>query len=179
MRVRSCYMVLARQGRAYAAWNSGYPVFLCDLNVPEHRAAAESLYDAASAELVVISPAPRADVQKKLPKFLLVVEDEQGLFEWLTQNSGTVLLLERRLGGWTVTFPTGRVDPRELKKKSHPKIAAALARCAPKSRIEERALVEKEKKRIKERREYNQSLHDPKRDPDAGQKGECAQCEEE
>ena len=154
-RVRTCYMLLARQGRAYAAWNSGYPVFLCDLNVPEHLAAAISLYDAAHGEIVVISRAPGVEIRPKLPSYMLVIDDEQGLFEWITQNSGTVLLLERRLGGWTVTFPGGRVNPKEVKKKSHPAIALALARCAPKTKGEEDALLESEARRIRQRKEFN------------------------
>ena len=40
------------------------------------------------------------------------------------------MLLERRIGGWTVTFPAGGAAERELKNKKYPGFARALARCA-------------------------------------------------
>lgn len=124
---------LSRNGTAYAAWSAGWPVFVCDLNRTYERYAAQELMRAANGQIAVVSPALTAQTQALIARYaaeMAVVIDEEGLLGTLLGNYGTVMLLERRIGGWTVTFPAGGASERELKNKKYPGFARALARCA-------------------------------------------------
>lgn len=131
--VHRAMAALSRNGTAYAAWSAGWPVFVCDLNRTLERYAAQELMRAAQGRLVVVSRPVSAETQSLIARYapdMVVVSDEEGLFAALIGNYGTVMLLERRIGGWTVTFPAGGAAERELKNKKYPGFARALARCA-------------------------------------------------
>ena len=129
--VHRAFAVLAQQGAAYMAWSSHFPILICDLNRPAHREAAAVLTEAAHGEAAVVTRPMTRESARALPKGLLVLEDRQGVFEKIAGGFASVMLLERRIGGWTVTFPAGRVPARELKKSVYGKLPLALARCAP------------------------------------------------
>lgn len=131
--VHRAMAALAKNGTAYAAWGAGWPVFVCDLNNAFHRFAAQEILRAACGRLAVVSPEPgpqtRAVLARYAPEMAVIVDDD-ALLAALLGNYGTAVLLERRIGGWTVTFPAGGALERELKNKKYPAFARALARCA-------------------------------------------------
>ncbi len=124
---------LSRQGAAYAAWNAGWPIFVCDLNRTFERYAAQEIATAARGELAVVTK-PLTNVTRTLlarhAPNLVVIEDAEGFLPTVLGNFSTVMLLERRIGGWTLTFPAGGVLERDLKNKRYPAFVRALARCA-------------------------------------------------
>ena len=110
-----------------------WPVFVCDLNNTYHRYAAQEIDKAAKGDLVVVTQAMTAHTQSVVARYasdLTVVTDEESFFATFLGDYGPAMLLERRIGGWTVTFPAGGAAERELKNKKYPGFARALARCA-------------------------------------------------
>lgn len=133
--VRRAWGLLSQQGAAYMAWQSNFPILVCDLNIPAHREAALVLFEACHGEAVVVTPAFDARLRAAFPSALLVVEDNTQAFAAIAGNYGVVMLLEKRIGGWTVTFPAGAVAPRELTKTSYGKLPVALALCHPQNAV--------------------------------------------
>lgn len=124
---------LSRNGTAYAAWSAGWPVFVCDLNRTFERYAAQELLAASQGRLAVVTPPLTPETQVLVARYapeMAVVIDEAGLLSVLLGNYSTVMLLERRIGGWTVTFPAGGASEKDLKNRKYPAFARALARCA-------------------------------------------------
>lgn len=126
----SAFTQLVKNGPAYMAWSANFPVFLCDITQTSHRHCAHLLCEMCHGECVIVTRSLDAQTQKKLAKKLLVVFDREGVFETLAGKFAPAMLLERRLGGWTVTFPCGEVKRRELESKKYPALARALAFCA-------------------------------------------------
>lgn len=126
----SAFTQLVKNGPAYMAWSANFPVFLCDLTKPSHRHCAHLLCEQCHGECVIVTRACDAQTQKQLAKRLLVVVDREGVFEALAGKFAPAMLLERRLGGWTVTFPCGEVKRQDLESKKYPALARALAFCA-------------------------------------------------
>ena len=125
--------LLSRNGTAYAAWSAGWPVFVCDLNNTYERYAAQELLRTCDGAVAVVSRPLSAQTRTILARYapdMAVVTDEAGLLSVLLGNYGTVMLLERRIGGWTVTFPAGGASEKDLKNRKYPGFARALARCA-------------------------------------------------
>lgn len=61
-------------------------------------------------------------------KNLPVLIDREGLLhELLAPGNPPIFLLERRLAGWTLTYPLGGADPREAHNRKLPAWARALA----------------------------------------------------
>ncbi len=130
--VRRAWTHLAHHGAASLAWQSGFPIFICDLNKAAHLEAAAVIHNMAHGEAVIVTPRVSQEIRRQhVPRTLLVVEDPVGAFAAIAGNYGSVMLLERRIGGWTVTFPAGRAPARELSKSTYGKLPLALARCAP------------------------------------------------
>lgn len=127
----SAYQMMTRQnGQAYLGWTRRLPIFLCDLGNPRHRLAAINLSEVALGELIVVTPRMTDDVRRIMvrhEKRCLTVEDPAGLFAAVIGNYGSPLLLERRLGGWTITFPLGRVEKAVLTDRKLPLWARSLA----------------------------------------------------
>ena len=124
---------MSRNGTAYAAWSDGWPVFVCDLNRTFERYAAQELLAASQGRLAVVTPPLTPETQVLVARYapeMAVVIDEAGLLSVLLGNYSTVMLLERRIGGWTVTFPAGGASEKDLKNRKYPAFARALARCA-------------------------------------------------
>lgn len=123
------WRLLARHGAAYNAWSMGWPVLLCDLNDARHRRVAHLAHELAAGDLAIVSAPIAGDVHAQLTRTLAVVEDELGAMSALIGRFAPVVLLERRLGGWTVTFPTAAVHARVLEDKRLPALARAMAAC--------------------------------------------------
>ena len=131
--VHRAMAALSRNGTAYAAWSAGWPVFVCDLNNTYERYAAQELLRTCDGAVAVVSRPLSAQTRTILARYapdMAVVTDEAGLLSVLLGNYGTVMLLERRIGGWTVTFPAGGASEKDLKNRKYPGFARALARCA-------------------------------------------------
>ena len=128
--VHRLFAVLAQNGPAYTAWSMRLPILVCDLNVASHRRAAHLALELAHGALAVVSAPLQAAARTQLAQKMLVVQDRDGLFAAVIGRFAPVMLLERRLGGWTVTFPTGPVDRRLLADKKLPALARSLAACA-------------------------------------------------
>lgn len=131
--VAKAFASLVKLGPAYAAWTNGWPVFVCDLNNTYHRYAAQEIDKTAKGDLVVVTQAMTAHTQSVVARYaseLTVVTDEEAFFATFLGDYGPAMLLERRIGGWTVTFPAGGAAERELKNKKYPGFARALARCS-------------------------------------------------
>lgn len=125
--------VLSRNGTAYAAWSRGLPLLICDLNRTFERYAAQELFRLTQGEAVVVTTPMTAQTQALVARYasgLPVVTDAAGLFATLVGDYAHVMLLERRVGGWTLTFPAGGAHERDLKNRKYPAFARALARCA-------------------------------------------------
>ena len=124
---------LSRNGTAYAAWSAGWPVFVCDLNNTLERYAAQELMSAARGEVAVVTKPLTIETQATVAKWckgMVIIRDEAGLLHTLLGGYGTVMLLEKRIGGWTLTFPAGGAAEGDLKNKKYPGFARALSRCA-------------------------------------------------
>ncbi len=145
------YAVLAKNGTAYLAWTSNFPVFICDLNEVNHQRCANLLVEQCHGEVVMITPTLKARSHMKLASKMLVVDDESGIFRAMAGDFAPAMLLERRLGGWTVTYPCGHVSESELKKASHPALARALALCAEHPFLEKK--VKKSKVHVPRKRD--------------------------
>lgn len=131
--VHRAMAALSRNGTAYAAWSAGWPVFVCDLNRTFERYAAQELLAASQGRLAVVTPPLTPETQVLVARYapeMAVVIDEAGLLSVLLGNYSTVMLLERRIGGWTVTFPAGGASEKDLRNRKYPAFARALARCA-------------------------------------------------
>lgn len=131
--VAKAFASLVKLGPAYAAWTAGWPVFVCDLNNTYHRYAAQEIDKAAKGDLVVVTHPMTVHTQTVVRRYapdLTVVTDVDAFFATFLGDYGPAMLLERRIGGWTVTFPAGGAAERELKNKKYPGFARALARCA-------------------------------------------------
>jgi hypothetical protein len=130
----SAYQMMTRQnGQAYLGWTRRLPLFLCDLSNPRHRLAAINLSEIALGDLIVITPRLSDEVRRIMvrhEKRCLTVEDPAGLFAAVIGNYGNPMLLERRLGGWTVTFPLGSVEKAVLADRKLPAWARSLAAAA-------------------------------------------------
>ena len=127
--VRRAFALIVKQGPAYMAWSAGFPALVCDLNRPAHRKLAHLVTETAHGEAVVITRPLEGAVRPLLARRMLVVEDPAGFFAAVTGFDAPAMLLERRLGGWTVTFAAARAPEKELANKHHPALARALAEC--------------------------------------------------
>ena len=128
--VYTSFQYLAKCGPAYLAWSSHYPVFICDMNRVDHRNAAHLMSRLTHGEFVAVTVPMTPEARRATHEKVLVVEDEQRLFRAVVGDYAAAMLLERRMGGWTLTFPTGGVDAKYLQDQSIPAVARALARCA-------------------------------------------------
>ncbi len=124
---------LTHTGAAYEAWSRGWPVFVCNLNRTYERYAAQEIVKAARGEVLTVTKPLTNDTRMILARHargMAFVEDAADLLATLLGNFGTVMLLERRVGGWTVTFPAGGAAVKDLKNSKYPAFARALSRCA-------------------------------------------------
>lgn len=171
--VRRAWGLLSQQGAAYMAWQSNFPILVCDLNIPAHREAALVLFEACHGEAVVVTPAFDARLRAAFPSALLVVEDNTQAFAAIAGNYGVVMLLEKRIGGWTVTFPAGAVAPRELTKTRYGKLPVALAMCHPENAVHFETVAKKREKKAQRKSPRNQrptrsSTHSQSQSPTQG-----------
>ena len=127
---------LCEYGPAYGAWERRLPLLVCDITRGTHQKLIRALADVEPGGLAVLTETlPNAVRQHFLSQLnarvVTVIEDKTHLFARLIGiGSSDVLLLERRLGGWCVTYPLGGVDSRELKNKRYPLWARRMASCA-------------------------------------------------
>ena len=130
----SAYQLLTREnGQAYLGWTRRLPIFLCDLANPRHRLAALNISQISLGELIVVTPRLTDEVRRMMVRHerrCLVVEDPAGLFGAVIGNYGSPLLLERRLGGWSVTFPLGGAEKAVLGDRKLPQWARSLSAAA-------------------------------------------------
>ena len=171
--VRRAWGLLSQQGAAYMAWQSNFPILVCDLNIPAHREAALVLFEACHGEAVVVTPGFDARLRAAFPSALLVVEDNTQAFAAIAGNYGVVMLLEKRIGGWTVTFPAGAVAPRELTKTRYGKLPVALAMCHPENAVHFETVAKKREKKTQRKSPRNQrptksSTHSQSQSPTQG-----------
>lgn len=171
--VRRAWGLLSQQGAAYMAWQSNFPILVCDLNIPAHREAALVLFEACHGEAVVVTPAFDARLRAAFPSALLVVEDNTQAFAAIAGNYGVVMLLEKRIGGWTVTFPAGAVALRELTKTRYGKLPVALAMCHPQNAVHFETVANHREKKAQRKSPRNQrqtksSTHSQSQSPTQG-----------
>lgn len=171
--VRRAWGLLSQQGAAYMAWQSNFPILVCDLNIPAHREAALVLFEACHGEAVVVTPGFDARLRAAFPSALLVVEDNTQAFAAIAGNYGVVMLLEKRIGGWTVTFPAGAVAPRELTKTRYGKLPVALAMCHPQNAVHFETVAKNREKKAQRKSPRNQrptksSTHSQSQSPTQG-----------
>lgn len=124
------FTALVKNGPAYIAWSSNFPVLIADMNETNHRRLANLLCEQCHGECVVVGPSVANDARGQLDHRLLTVADTAGIFQTMAGAFAPAMLLERRLGGWTVTFPCGEIDARDLTNPKLPALARALAQCA-------------------------------------------------
>lgn len=171
--VRRAWGLLSQQGAAYMAWQSNFPILVCDLNIPAHREAALVLFEACHGEAVVVTPAFDARLRAAFSSALLVVEDNTQAFAAIAGNYGVVMLLEKRIGGWSVTFPAGAVALRELTKTRYGKLPVALAMCHPENAVHFETVAKKREKKAQRKSPRNQrptqsSTHSQSQSPTQG-----------
>lgn len=124
---------LAKQGPAYTVWETRVPLLLCHASLFSHRKVVRELARFDPAGLALITPPLNPQASHDLGadasfKSVRVLVDSRGLLaDLLGPGSSTIVLLERRLGGWTLTYPLGGADPRERRNRRYPAWARALA----------------------------------------------------
>ncbi len=117
-------------GPAYTGWTARMPLLLCDLSQPLHVDMARAVALAAKGEVVVMSKVIPPEARRRLPpEAKLVVEDRAGILTGLYVRRGNAFLIERRLEGWTATYPSGAVERRSLTDPALPKHWRLFARC--------------------------------------------------
>lgn len=124
---------LATCGPAYGLWEARTPLLFCNANLSSHRRAAREMARLEASGVALVTPLLLEKAQTELAsdaalKTLTVLIDREGLLhELLAPGNPPIFLLERRLGGWTLTYPLGGADPREARNRKLPAWARALA----------------------------------------------------
>ena len=128
------YLAAAGCGPAYTGWSARMPLLVCDLANPLHVEMVRAMAPAARGEIVIVSAAVPPEARRRMPEAAtLVVEDAGGILTTLFAAGGNALLLERRLEGWTVTYPAGAMEKRALSDPSIPAHWRLFARCTEKA----------------------------------------------
>ena len=124
---------LASCGPAYGLWEARTPLLFCNANLSSHRRVAREMARLEASGVALVTPPLLEKAQKEVAgdaalKTLTVLTDREGLLhELLAPGNPPIFLLERRLGGWTLTYPLGGADPREARNRKLPAWARALA----------------------------------------------------
>lgn len=120
----------------YRIWFERYPLFCCDLTNATHREAARRMVEATNGDIAIITPRIPKEIQEQMRtefgpdvKFKIAF-DHDNLVAQLLALRAPAVLIERRFGGWTLTYPLGHPDLRELNKPIYPSWIRSLARCA-------------------------------------------------
>ena len=151
------FAAITHYGVAYGAWERRLPMLICNLERVSHVRAAAELSSLERGGITLLSEsipnAVRAQFSAARETNLTpFIEDKSGVFRNLIGiDASDIFLIERRLGGWSITYPLGGVDPEKLKNRRYPKWARALAACAP-SLKEETDLHEKNGNYLRTRR---------------------------
>ena len=125
---------LTRYGQAYCAWEKRLPLLICNLEKEEHVRVAR--------ELIRIEPSGIGLVSRAIPQGvrilfaneiesqeLFLIEDKENLFQTILGiENRDIFLLERRLGGWTLTYPLGNPSEKALYSRKIPVWAREMAR---------------------------------------------------
>lgn len=124
---------LASWGPAYGLWEARTPLLFCNANLSSHRRVAREMARLEAGGVALVTPPLLEKAQKDMAgdaalKNLPVLIDREGLLhELLAPGNPPIFLLERRLAGWTLTYPLGGADPREARNRKLPAWARALA----------------------------------------------------
>ena len=124
---------LATCGPAYGLWEARTPLLFCNANLSSHRRVAREMARLEAGGVALVTPPLLEKAQKDMAgdaalKTLSVLIDREGLLhELLAPGNPPIFLLERRLAGWTLTYPLGGADPREARNRKLPAWARALA----------------------------------------------------
>ena len=119
-----------QQGVAITAWSDRLPILICDLTNPLHEEMADAMFRAGDHEVMIVSKnIPPSSRQRWWQYRHHLVEDHLQFMTGIFGAGGGVALIERRLEGWTVTFPTGVITVESLKDKKIPKHWRLFARC--------------------------------------------------
>ena len=131
------FAAITHYGVAYGAWERRLPLLICNLERASHIRAAIELSRIERGGVALLSEViPNevrvmfsSDAATNLTPF---IEDKGGVFRNLIGiDQSDIFLVERRLGGWSITYPLGGVAREKLQNRRYPKWARALAACAP------------------------------------------------
>lgn len=124
---------LGAYGPAYVLWEARTPLLFCNANFSSHRRAALELARLEASGVALVTPPVTDKAQRDLNedaalRTLTVLIDREGLLrKLLSPGNPPIFLLERRLAGWTLTYPLGGADPKEAHNRKLPAWARALA----------------------------------------------------
>lgn len=122
-------------GAAYRAWERRLPLLICNLEFAFHVRVARELVKIEPSGFALVSPSIPANVRTAFAKevegsSLFLIEDKDHLFEAiLGLASSDIYLLERRLSGWSLTYPLGNPSQKTLQSRRIPAWARAMAVC--------------------------------------------------
>ncbi len=126
---------LTRYGAAYRAWERRLPLLICNLEKVQHVRVARELVRIEPSGIALISPSIPQNVRTGFAKevegnSLFLIEDKENLFETiLGVKTSDIYLLERRLSGWSLTYPLGNPSQKSLDSRRIPAWARAMALC--------------------------------------------------
>ena len=127
------FKALASCGPAYPLWENRTPLLFCDASLTSHRRVAREMARLEPGGLALVSPPLSEKAQRDFAidaflKTLTVLVDGGNLLSHvLAPGLPAIFLAERRLAGWTVTYPLGGADPKERFNRRIPAWARALA----------------------------------------------------
>lgn len=126
---------LTRYGAAYRAWERRLPLLICNLEKVQHVRVARELVHIEPSGIALVSPTIPRNVRTGFIKevegnSLFLIEDKENLFETiLGVTTSDIYLLERRLSGWSLTYPLGNPSQKSLNSRRIPAWARLMALC--------------------------------------------------
>ena len=128
--MHKAFVAAVGHGPALAAWQARLPLLICDLTRPLHGELVRQMLPAAKNELIIVSrEIPTAVRHRFYGSDALFAEDRAGILTGLFAGQGNALLMERRMEGWTVTFPVGVMEKSALTDRAIPAHWRVFARC--------------------------------------------------
>ncbi len=126
---------LTRYGVAYRAWERRLPLLICNLEKTQHVGVAQELVRIEPNGMALVSQTIPPNVRTGFAKeveanALFLIEDKENLFETiLGVATSDIYLLERRLSGWSLTYPLGNPSQKSLDSRRIPAWARQMALC--------------------------------------------------